>query len=198
MDVELENRDALIKSLGDSFHCYEECQLRHAVHRENRIRADVVAFTKLADKDVAFAFEVKVPNAKWELKNWLSAFKQASDYVDAVFCDERISSQLKRAPILCSFVFPAPNFRPWAEGDTSEDRHMREYELENVRGAMLLAQHFMVGISEKETSGKLRLKLGTDTIWRSGEGFRPKALPRLYHRRVGSKAVGFLDNDGSK
>ena len=66
---------------------------------EEQLRADVVAISKSENAPWVFAFEVKVPSEKWELKNWLKALRQAGDYPNCNVVD---------VPVLSRFCFWPP------------------------------------------------------------------------------------------
>lgn len=185
MDIEASRRRELISQIESQFHCIEECGLTLAGFDEH-LRADVVAISKLSSEPWILAFEIKEPNQKWELKNWLKAIKQAADYPNCKLTDERAGSVARRI-INASFLYPGPNLSPWIGSDTQRNRFYREYDLEPLRGAILLAQHFRVGwVNNEPKANKFSLKIGTDPVWDSKLGFRKKSAGLLIKRRIGS------------
>lgn len=195
MDLEKKHRLCVISALQKDFVCYEEVELLHAKFGNQRLRADVVAFAKSGNRTLSLAIEVKSPNAKWELKNWISLIVQASDYVDSSVIDSKVSPEYLGQRIHCACIFPSPNLAPWTSTDQQNARMFREWDLEQISGALLLAQHFKVGRLELDDHNlrRMRLRLGTDTIWLENEGFRPKAFKIPFLRRIGSRKINLLD-----
>lgn len=189
MDIEKPNELRLKNALATHFDCYEECTLRHPHFDDEVIRADLVAVGDYEGAEIVFAFEVKLPTEKWELKNWLATIKQATDYVHAPVIDPRLSAAPKQLKVHCSFVFPPPDLSPWQTNDSQQNRHYRDYDASEIAGAFLLAQHFKVGSVRfhQDRLKRLSINLGTDTLWKEGEGFRPKAKTRTFLHRIGTK-----------
>jgi hypothetical protein len=185
MDIEALRRKEVIDNIGGTFQCIEECSIT-LVGFEESLRADIVAISKSADHTFIFAFEVKEPTGKWELKHWLKALRQAGNYPNCRVTDERAGSACG-AIINASFLYPGPNIFPWNDQDSQLTRFYRNYDVEPLRGAVFLAQHFKVGIAYLEAdSDRLTLKLGTDPVWDSSKGFRVKSEDLLRKRSIGS------------
>jgi len=185
MDIEASARKKLISLLADSFDCIEECQL-NLVGFDEALRADIVALSKSEADPWILAFEVKVPTEKWELKQWLNALRQAGNYPNCRVVDERARSA-NGGLINASFIYPEPNLSRWGERDSQSSRFYRSHDIEPLRGAILLAQHFKVGTTNYVSKrNKFSLKLGTDPIWDNSSGFRKKSASLLVQRKIGS------------
>lgn len=78
MDIEASRRKENLASIGDTFRCIEACEVA-MVGFEEKLMADRVAVSKSAIDPWLFAFEVKEPTDRWELKNWLRSIRQAGD-----------------------------------------------------------------------------------------------------------------------
>ena len=147
MDIEAERREAIVSQLGEAFICIEECGIS-LVGFDKQLRADVVAIHRSESAPWVFAFEVKVQSEKWELKNWLKSLRQAGDYPNCKLADERAG--LARGKVInASFLYPAPDLSLWGDQDSQGTRFYRNYDIEPLRGAVLLAQHFKVGTAKK-------------------------------------------------
>lgn len=190
MDIEKPLRELLVQTLSSDFDCYQECHLKHAIF-DKVIRADVVAISKDINANFILAFEVKVPNSKWEFKHWNAAIAQAADYPFATIEDQNLPEECIGRTVDCAFVFPRPDLSPCKNDEDQESKLMRSGDAELVRGALLLAQHMRVGTGEirQEKRRLLSLRLGTDTLWQSNEGFRPKAKQKFSFKRVGSQII---------
>jgi len=185
MDIEALRRKEVIDNISGAFQCIEECSIALMGFEEN-LRADIVAISKSSDHTFILAFEVKEPTGKWELKHWLKALRQAGNYPNCRITDHRAGSACG-AIINASFLYPGPNLLPWKDQDSQLTRFYRNYDVESLRGAVLLAQHFKVGIAYLEAKpDKFTLKLGTDPVWDSSKGFRVKSENLLRKRSVGS------------
>jgi hypothetical protein len=185
MDIEKGKRMELISHLGDSFNCVEECQI-NLIGFDEVLRADVIAFSQIETEPWTLAFEVKEPTGKWEFKNWTKAMRQAGNYPNCIVSDER-AGLANGNLINASFLYPGPDMVPWMDPDSQNTRFYRNYDLEPLRGAVLLAQHFKVGtVNYDNKNGRLSLKLGTDPVWDSRLGFRKKSAGLLAKRRIGS------------
>ena len=185
LDIEQEKRKQLISYLGDSYHCLEECRLGLMGFNEI-LRADVVAFSKCETEPWTLAFEVKVPTHKWELKHWLNALRQAGNYPNCTVIDERAGSAAGSL-IDASFIYPGPDLGHWKDENSQDNRFYRDHDIEPLRGAILLAQHFKVGTANYDPrANKFSLKLGTDPIWDTRSGFRKKSKNLLAKRKIGS------------
>jgi hypothetical protein len=194
MDIEQKPRQRLVDSLERDFICLEECNVRPAVFPNSVIRADVLAFARREPQNLLFAFEIKVPTAKWEFKDWIGLIKQASSYSDATIDDKRAPAWTQNQKIQCSFIYPEPTLSPWNECDSQQNRFYRDYDRDPIRGALLLSQHFQVGcVGVSESDGRHYLKLGTDTLWTQRAGFRPKVDSRPFSRRIGSRNFDLSD-----
>lgn len=153
---------------------------------EEQLRADVVAISRYKSEPWVLAFEVKVPGQKWELKNWLKSLRQAGDYPNCKLVDGRAGPANGKV-INASFLYPGPDLSLWDDQDSQRTRFYRDYDIEPLRGAVLLAQHFKVGMAARDPkTSKLTLRLGTDPVWDSNVGFRKKSADLLSKRRVGS------------
>ncbi|MFG1416733.1 hypothetical protein V5F38_01060 [Xanthobacter sp. V0B-10] len=185
MDIEASRRKEILAHLTESFDCIEECRIS-LLGFEERLRADVVAISKSETDPWILAFEVKEPNDKWELKNWLKALRQAGEYPNCKVTDGRAGAAYGKV-INASFLYPGPELSPWGSQDSQGGRFYRDYDIKPLSGAILLAQHFKVGTAKRDTkTGKFTLRLGTDPIWDRNEGFRKKSSNLLSKRRVGS------------
>lgn len=185
MDIEATRRREILAHINDAFDCIEECSIS-LLGFEERLRADVVAISKSETEPCILAFEVKEPSDKWELKNWLKALRQAGDYPNCQVTDRRSGAAFGKI-INASFLYPGPDLSFWGRQDSQGGRFYRDYDIEPLRGAVLLAQHFKVGTAMQDTrTGKFTLRLGTDPIWDSNAGFRKKSKNLLSKRRVGS------------
>jgi hypothetical protein len=185
IDIEKSYRRSLISLLEPHFDCIEECNLKWLVAPEI-VRADVVAISREGSEPWVFAFEVKKPTGKWELKNWLAAFAQAGIYPNCCIRDhraERVDGRLINA----AFLYPAPDITPWAEGSSQGNRFYRKDDREGIRGAQLLAQHFRTGMVRIEPqNGRCSLVLGTDRVWDNHEAFGSKSHSILSARKIGA------------
>jgi hypothetical protein len=193
MDIEAERREAIFSQLSEAFICIEECSIS-LLGFEEQLRADIVAISRSENEPWVFAFEVKVPSAKWELKNWLKSLRQAGDYPNCKLTDGR-AGPAKGKVINASFLYPGPDLSSWGDQDSQGTRFYRDYDIEPLRGAVLLAQHFKVGTATRcPKTDKFTLRLGTDPVWDSNVGFRKKSANLLSKRRVGSsKRVVSMD-----
>tara|TARA_R100000935_G_scaffold36463_2_gene57473 strand:- start:722 stop:1312 length:591 start_codon:yes stop_codon:yes gene_type:complete len=194
MDIEATRRKEVIAYIDDTFHCIEECSIA-LVGFQEKLRADIVAVSKSEIDPWILAFEVKEPTEKWELKYWLKSLRQAGDYPNCIVTDERAGSASGRI-INASFLYPGPDLASWGYQDSRSARFYRDYDIDPLRGAILLAQHFKVGVARRDaTTDKFTLSLGTDPVWDSSKGFRKKSESLLAKRRVGSMkrtvSVGF-------
>lgn len=185
MDIEADRRQEVISQVSEAFICIEECCLS-LMGFEEQLRADVVAISKSESDPWVLAFEVKMPSQKWELKNWLKSLRQAGDYPNCKLVDERAGPANGRV-INASFLYPGPDLSLWDDQDSQHTRFYRDYDIEPLRGAVLLAQHFKVGMAARDPkTSKFILRLGTDPVWDSNVGFRKKSADLLSKRRVGS------------
>lgn len=100
--------------------------------------------------------------------------------------DRRSGSALGKI-INAPFLYPGPDLSPWGSQDSRGGRFYRDYDVEPLRGAVLLAQHFKVGIAMRDTrTGKFTLRLGTDPVWDINAGFKRKSENLLSKRRIDS------------
>lgn len=185
MDIEASAREEIVSHLGNDFDCIEECRL-NLVGFDEALRADVVAFSRSEVDPWILAFEVKVPSGKWELKHWLNALRQTGNYPNCHVVDER--AHLTHGCLInASFIYPEPNMRPWDDQASQNTRFYRSHDIDPLRGAILLAQHFKVGTANYDSNrNKFSLKLGADPIWDSKQGFRMKSRSLLARRKIGS------------
>lgn len=189
-DYEAETRRELIELLSPHFFCKEEVMLENALF-VRRVRADVIASPKESKySGLTFAFEVKVPKQNWELKNWLHATKQASDYVWGQIVDE--TSVFASRRVNAAFVYPGPNLLAWANDNFKNERFFRDYDVQPLRGVFDLALHFRVGTARLSAarSSSLELKFSTNRIWSAQNGFSVHADNLLMGpQRLGSASV---------
>lgn len=185
MDIEATRRQEVMAYIGEAFYCIEECSIT-LVGFEEKLRADIVAVSKSATAPWILAFEVKEPTEIWELKNWLKSLRQAGDYPNCKVTDNRAGAASGEF-INASFLYPGPDLSSWGIQDSRGSRFYRDYDIEPLRGAVFLAQHFKVGLARRDAkTGKFTLRLGTDPVWDSSTGFRRKSRNLLGTRRVGS------------
>lgn len=185
MDIEAKRREEILSHASDAFYCIEECNIS-LIGFEERLRADVVAISKSENEPWVLAFEVKEPNRKWELKNWLRSLRQAGNYPNCKVVDERAGAASGKV-VNASFLYPGPDLSFWGSQDSQDARFYRDHDIEPLRGAILLAQHFKVGTATRDIkTGKFTLRLGIDPVWDSHAGFRKKSANLLSKRRVGS------------
>lgn len=183
-DLEAEVRRQLMSYLEPEFVCSEEISLRCETGGY-RVRADVVAIPRSEEfQGITLAFEVKFPKANWELKNWISALKQASDYVGAtvvpnccrLFQDRKIDA---------AFVYPFPSLVPSNIIGNDAKCPLRPYDFEPLRGALDLGALFRVGAARIVLKPKstIELRFGPNRIWSGIGGYSQHAWNTLLGKR---------------
>lgn len=104
MDIEKQVRQELTAGLGSGFRCYEEVNLRHALFKDVRVRADLIGYPINNELDgFVFAFEVKRPSKEWGYGDWNSHIRQAHDYMYARVDDNRYPDILGKV-VSCCFL----------------------------------------------------------------------------------------------
>lgn len=193
MDVEKEQRAALIAALGNEFDCFEEVALQHALFGRRTVRADIVAVPRderLAS--YAFAFEVKQPNTTWDYSAWAHAIRQATDYIYAPILPLGPAAKFAGRRISAAFMFPAPGIDP--EGRRPDKGpYVRPDTSVMVTGLFHLALHLRVGRAhwEQDRHGsRFCLSFGPNPVWCSGKGFRDQGLNLVAGKRtLGSQRI---------
>jgi hypothetical protein len=190
MDVEREQRRALIDALGEEFDCFEEVPLRHAIFSKRMVRADLVAVprdTRLAS--YAFAFEVKQPDQTWDYSRWSQALRQASDYIYGAITPQGSAAIYAGRRISAAFMYPSPPLDP--EGRLPDKGlYVRPDTSVMVTGLFHMALHLRVGRAHWETDSKgkrvFALNFGPNPVWCSKKGFRDQGL----HLVAGKRTLG--------
>ncbi|WP_421951704.1 hypothetical protein [Pelagibacterium sp.] len=204
MDVEKEQRAALVSALGAGFECFEEVPLQHALFTRRTIRADILAVPKddrLAS--YAFAFEVKQPDTSWDYSAWAQAIRQATDYVYASIQPSGPAAKYAGRRISAAFKFPAPPVDP--EGRrVDKGPYVRPDTSVMVTGVFHLALHLRVGRAywEDDQHGRrFRLDFGPNPVWCCRRGFRNQGINLVAGKRtLGSQRIEIrneLDGWGS-
>jgi hypothetical protein len=139
----------------------------------DRFRIDLIATLK-AERDFLVGFELKKgfrrPN------EYVSAFKQAHDYRDAVIDDPRFPD-LQHRRLAAIFVFPN-----W-QGNDHEDPSYKGH----AAGIEMLAGKFRTGSAGLSKSHGLTLFIGQNRVWSQTAGFHKNWRNNLFGKRqVGS------------
>ncbi len=189
MDVELEQRKALIAALGDQFECFEEVPLQHAIFTRRHIRADIIAVPKDERlSSYAFAFEVKLPDRSWDYSRWSNALRQASDYIYGAITPDGPARRYAGRRISAAFMYPSPPLDP--EGRLPDKGpYVRPDTSVMVTGVFHMGLHLRVGRAywEHHKNGqRFRLSLGPNPVWCSQQGFRDQGLNLV----AGKRALG--------
>lgn len=193
MDVELEQRRALIEALGDQFECFEEVPLQHAIFERRFVRADIVAVPKDERlSSYAFAFEVKQPDKTWDYSRWSNALRQASDYIYGAITSKGPASRFAGRRISAAFMYPSPPLDP--EGRLADKGpYVRPDTSVMVTGLFHMGLHLRVGRAhwESDKEGKrFWLSFGPNPVWCSRRGFRDQGLNLVAGKRtLGSQRI---------
>jgi hypothetical protein len=197
MDIEKDLRVELANGLASSFKCYEEVELRHALFKNVKVRADLIAIPLAPNHGgLAFAFEVKRPTPMWGYGDWCSHIRQAHDYMFARVSDDRLP-EIEGLVVAFCFLFPAPQYRP--HGPESEHSpYILAEDVTLATGAFHLGLHLRVGRcywDKKPPHRMLVLAFGPNDVWNSVEGFVPRGRGLLgANRQIGSRSINVLEH----